>query len=71
MYFEIARKHALNRMRRGFRIKYKTLKKYKLIDEYKIWTQYAISKSNKKDAAVFKERLNMLKDEITFEKRLL
>ncbi len=69
-YFEAGRKGALQRMRKGFRIRYPTLKKYKLINEYEIWTKYAIENGSSKDKIEYEKHLEMLENEKVFENRL-
>ncbi len=69
-FFEKQRKGTMFRIRNGYRIRYTTLKKYKLLKEYEAWTKYAIKKSKGEDKKIYKDHLQMMKDEIVFERRM-
>jgi hypothetical protein len=69
-FFEKLRKGTMFRIRNGYRIRYTTLKKYKLVKEYEAWTKYAIKKSKGDDKKIYEEHLQLMKDEIIFERRM-
>ena len=64
-FFEVLRKQTEKRWKRGFRVRYSTLARYKLVDEYRQWKEAQVALGY----TGFQEHLDMLDNEITYQKR--